>query len=128
MVICMQHVVMLNDITTRADIEKLMRSFYARVLLDIELASKFADMNLEMHLPKIIDFWQSTIIGGAEYTGQPFPPHAVLDLEARHFELWLSYFHECLHELFAGPHVEEMKKKAEHVATMFRFQLGLFDS
>lgn len=116
---------MAADIQTRADIEQVMRIFYKRALADPELGPKFADMELEQHIPKIVDFWQSTSIGGASYTGSPFGPHKPLGLEQRHFDLWLSYFEQTMDELFTGPVADQMRSKAHHVANIFRFKLGL---
>ncbi len=116
---------MLRDIETRADLDVLMRTFYERVLEDAELGPKFADIDMDAHIPKILDFWQSTSIGGAEYTGSPFAPHKPLQLEERHFELWLQYFESTLNALFEGPRCQQIWAKAQHVANMFRFSLGL---
>ena len=61
----------------------------------------------------------------AQYTGSPFPPHKPLNLEERHFELWLQYFESCVADLFEGPRCQQIVAKAQHVANMFRFSLGL---
>ena len=116
---------MLEDIQSREDIEQLMRAFYAQALAHPELGPKFQAMDLEDHIPKIVDFWQSTSIGGAEYTGSPFAPHKPLGLEEKHFALWLALFELTLRERFEGPVVDQFMQKAQHVANMFRFKLGL---
>ncbi|NRA36695.1 MAG: group III truncated hemoglobin [Planctomycetes bacterium] len=118
---------MIQDIETRSDIEQFMNAFYVTVLADQELAVKFAAVDLEEHKSHIVDFWQSTIIGGVSYTASPFAAHRSLDLAERHFQLWLAYFEDTLNAMFSGPRTEQCKQKAHHVANMFRFKLGLLD-
>ena len=119
---------MTADLATRADIESLMRLFYERALADDLLGPKFSAIDMEAHIPKIVDFWQSTTIGGANYTASPFGPHKPLALQQEHFDRWLSLFEQTLNECFAGPIAEQIWQKAGNVANMMRFQLGLMKS
>lgn len=116
---------MQTDIATRADIEGLMRRFYEQALVDPLLGPKFAAIDMEAHIPKIVDFWQSTSIGGASYVGSPFGPHKPLGLEQAHFDRWLELFEQTLRDQFSGPIADQLWQKAGNVANMMRFQLGL---
>ena len=125
---CDQTTSMATDIASRADIESLMRQFYQRALADDLLGPKFGAIDMEEHIPRIVDFWQSTTIGGANYTASPFGPHKPLALQQEHFDRWLSLFEQTLNECFAGPIAEQIWQKAGNVANMMRFQLGLMKS
>ena len=114
-----------KDLATRADIEKLMRSFYEQALRDPMLGVKFADIDMDEHIATIVDFWQSTSIGGATYAGSPFAPHKPLGLQQVHFDRWLALFEATLRERFQGPIADQIWQKANNVANMLRFQLGL---
>jgi hemoglobin len=115
----------MKDIKTRTDLELLMNDFYNAALKDETLAPKFVNMNLESHLPVIVDFWQSGLLGGAAYTGSPFDKHIPLELENIHFTLWLDYFNKTVDRHFAGENANIIKNKADNIAKVFRFKLGL---
>ena len=115
----------LDDLTTEEDLFTLMRAFYATATVDPILAPKFADLDLEEHIPVIVEFWKGVIIGGSSYRGSPLAVHVPLDLEVRHFEAWIPLFHRTIDARFAGPHAETLKSRAVTIAAVFRHQLGL---
>ncbi|MCP5052208.1 MAG: group III truncated hemoglobin [bacterium] len=115
----------MNDIKTRADLELLMNEFYEAVMKDEVLSPKFKDMVLENHLPVIVNFWQSSILGGAMYTGSPFDKHIPLELGKIHFTVWLDYFRKIVDKHFHGDRATIIKNKAESIAKVFMFKLGL---
>jgi hypothetical protein len=56
------------DITSRDDIDALMRDFYGRAMSDPVIGRLFtevAHLDLDEHLPVIGDFWESTLFGRA---------------------------------------------------------------
>ncbi len=111
-----------TDITTEADIKKLVDSFYDKVNQDALLAPIFNDLskvNWETHLPIMYRFWSSILLGTSSYSGQPFPKHAFLPIDHTHFAQWLFLFHETLTENFQGPVVEEAKLRAANIARIF---------
>ncbi len=74
---------MLNTQITKENLNKLVLTFYTRVLKDKELASFFieklgADMKSEIwqkHITLLTDFWYTISHGKGEYKGSPFAPH-----------------------------------------------------
>jgi hemoglobin len=51
------------DILNRADVEKLITEFYAKVRQDALLAPVFQHVDWPHHTPIIIDFWSSLLLG-----------------------------------------------------------------
>jgi hemoglobin len=84
-----------------AMIERLVRSFYARVRGDAILAPIFAAkiQDWEPHLQKMFAFWSSVALMSGRYHGQPMIRHLPLPIDARHFDRWLALFAETAREL-----------------------------
>lgn len=88
---------------TEALIERLVRSFYAKVRADPDLGPLFAAKigdDWEPHLAKMFDFWSSVTRKTARYRGKPNAVHARLQgVEPEHFLRWLSLFRETAREV-----------------------------
>ena len=84
-----------------AMIERLVRSFYARVREDEVLgpifAAKIADW--EPHLEKMFAFWSSVALMSGRYHGRPMAKHLPLPIDARHFDRWLDLFRKTAHDI-----------------------------
>ncbi len=106
----------------RAQLDALLNRFYERVRRDPLIGPVFnevAKVNWEEHLPKIGDFWEQLLFEGQAYKGRPFPPHIPLQLEAAHFERWLSLFFLTVDEAHEGFKAEELKKRAYNIGLTF---------
>jgi hemoglobin len=119
-----------GDIEDREDVERLVRAFYGRALVDPVIGWIFVDvahLDLEEHLPKIASFWETILLGHRTYAGGAFRPHAALHaqvpLRAGHFERWLALWRATVDELFAGERAELAKAHAARVARAFRGRL-----
>ncbi len=119
-----------SDITSRADVERLVRAFYGRALTDDVIGYLFTDvakLDLEAHVPRITDFWETVLLGGTAYRGGAFGPHARLHeksgLRGGHFSRWLALWTQTVDELFAGPTAQLAKSHAERVAGAFHRRL-----
>jgi hemoglobin len=89
-------------ICTEEEIATMVHSFYAKVRGDAVLGPIFGAhiSDWDHHLPKMIDFWSSTLRGTARYRGTPMPKHAALPgLDAAKFSRWLGLFDQTLEEL-----------------------------
>lgn len=102
-----------RDITSPADLDRLLRHFYARAFADELLGHVFVDvigMDLEDHLPAITAFWQRVLLGTGEYRGRPLAQHravhAQVPLTDEHFARWLALWRSGLDALFVGPVTE----------------------
>jgi hemoglobin len=116
---------LMNDILTRNDIQLLIDRFYTKVRADALLAPVFAHVDWEHHTPIIINFWSSLLLGDESYQGNPFQKHIGLAINPTHFQQWLKLFHETIDENFSGEKALEAKDRANSIAKMFQFKLGL---
>jgi hemoglobin len=117
---------MKKDLETRADINNLLNSFYAKAMIDKVIGYIFtevAKLDLEHHLPIIGDFWETLLFGTGgyqKYGSNPMRIHAQLNeetpLRAEHFRQWLGLFRATVDELFAGEHAEMAKLRAGAIA------------
>ncbi|HEX5147414.1 MAG TPA: group III truncated hemoglobin [Conexibacter sp.] len=119
-----------QDIRTRDDVERLVRAFYGKALVDPQIGFLFTDvarLDLEAHVPQIASFWETVLLGVKSYSGTPFEPHARLhakvELRAGHFGRWLALWGETVDELFAGERAELAKAHALRVAQAFHRRL-----
>ena len=115
-----------RDITSREDIDALMRRFYGKAMTDPVIGPLFTDvarLDLVHHLPVIGDFWESTLFGSGVYSRHrrnPLLVHAELDRQARlephHFQRWLALFTESVDAAFAGVRAEYAKQRGHAIA------------
>ena len=123
-----------RDIETRADCEQLVRAFYGRALTDPIIGFLFTDvakLDLEQHVPRITNFWDTILLGARSYGGGAFRPHIELHfkvpLARGHFDRWLYLWTMTVDELFAGERAELAKSHAIRVAAAFESRLRSFD-
>lgn len=123
-----------KDIETRADCERLVRAFYGRALVDPIIGFLFTDvakLDLEAHVPRITNFWETVLLGARSYGGGAFRPHVELHfkvpLTRGHFDRWLYLWAMTLDELFEGERAELAKAHAVRVAAAFASRLRSFD-
>lgn len=114
-----------HDIQTDQDVTTLITEFYKRVRADELLAPHFAHVDWEHHTPTIIDFWKMILLGDTHYKGNPFLKHISLKLSKDDFTRWLSHFKYTVDEHFSGEKADEAKMRADSIALIFQFKLGL---
>lgn len=116
----------MSDISSRADIDVLMRRFYGKAMSDPLIGYLFTEvamLDLEHHLPVIGDFWESVLFGAGVYARHrrnPLLVHAALDekesLRPDHFGRWLDLFNQTIDESFSGPRADFAKQRGEAIA------------
>ncbi len=121
----------MRDIENRPDIENLMKSFYSKALSDKKIGYIFTDVakiDLEHHLPIIVDFWEMILFGTVnfqeKYQRSPMQKHIELNkkvpLVLEHFDAWLKLFFTTVDEMFTGEKSDMVKYRAKAIAnTMF---------
>ncbi|MEZ4903311.1 MAG: group III truncated hemoglobin [Spirosomataceae bacterium] len=116
---------MKKQLESRSDVELLVNQFYEKIRQDPELGLIFEDIaqiNWEVHLPKMVDFWEGILFGTLNYNGQPMPPHFRLTtqytLTPQHFDRWLALFFENVDTFFEGEKAEDVKYRAYSIATI----------
>jgi hemoglobin len=115
--------VTLRDIGSRADLSAFIDAFYARLLADPSIAPLFVTLDLDVHLPILVDFWAMILLGDSAYRRNAFQKHVPLAIEHSHFEIWLGHFETALDELHAGEKTDLAKSRARSIAAMFRSKL-----
>jgi hemoglobin len=115
----------MTDILTRTEIETLVNKFYERVRADELLAPVFAHVDWPHHLPVMYNFWSSILLGDMSYNGSPFSKHVGLVITADHFSRWLKLFMETVDTEFKGPIADEAKNRAQSIADLFQYKMGL---
>jgi hemoglobin len=107
-------------------IKLMVNTFYTNVRNDAMLGPIFEKIiqdRWQEHLEKMYRFWQTILLNEHSYFGSPFPPHAKLPIDAKHFERWLSIFNANIDKNFSGPKADEAKWRAERMAAMFTHKL-----
>ncbi len=119
------------DVLARTDIEQIVQRFYARMLEDSIIGFIFTDVakiQLEQHLPIIVDFWHDVLFKGKLYRGNALQKHLQLNqlisLKPGHFTRWLSLFHAAVDEHHTGENADKMKQRAELVADAISSAIG----
>ncbi len=111
-----------------AMIERLVRSFYARVRDDEILGPIFAAkiVEWEPHLQKMFAFWSSVALMSGRYHGQPMARHLPLPIDARHFDRWLALFARTAHDVCPPAAAERFILLSRRVAESL--ELGIANS
>jgi hemoglobin len=120
-----------KDIANRDDLLLLMRSFYDKLLADPAISYIFTDIakiDLEHHLPVLVDFWDSILFQSDTYHKNAMQPHIQLHqqspLQKQHFEIWLRYFKQTVDELFEGEKAFIAKERATSIATVMQIKIS----
>lgn len=119
------------DISTREDLDFLMRRFYDKLLVDDVVGYLFTeviDLDLEEHFPQLVDFWEVQLLNGGRYQGNPMKAHLNLHqkeaLTKAHFDRWLEHFNSSIDEHFEGPKAHLAKERALSIATVMQIKIA----
>jgi len=115
----------MKDIETRADVEKMVSTFYDKVKADELLAPQFEQVYWPHHLPVMYNFWSSILLGDMSYNGSPLAKHMNLPITTEHFNRWVKLFIENIDTQFSGTIAEESKNRARMIANLFQHKMGL---
>jgi len=120
-----------RDIENRADLEKLLETFYKKVFKDDLISHFFIEvvpLNLETHIPVIADFWESVLLDGRGYRKNVMEIHLNISekskIEKKDLDRWVKIFSETVDELFEGPKASLAKQKAASIATMMIIKIN----
>jgi hemoglobin len=120
---------MQKDISTISDIQLLVNEFYGNVRKDELLAPIFNNVIQKRwpeHLEKMYRFWQTVLLDEHTYFGSPFPPHAKLPIEQKHFDKWLFIWHSTIDTHFTGEKADEAKWRGNKMAVMFSSKIEYY--
>lgn len=120
-----------TDIKNREDIKMLVELFYRKVIIDPLIGVIFNDVLVfrwDSHIPVMVDFWESVLLGASAYKGNTMRAHIGLDkkhpLGPEHFERWKKLFFETLDEHFAGDVALEAKRKVELMEVLMQTKIA----
>ena len=120
-----------RDIQTREDLLILLTAFYEKVFKDDLIGHFFTDvmhLDLEKHIPRITDFWETVLLNGTSYKSNAIAPHMHINtlspMHEKHFKRWLHLFGETIDDLFSGDTAETAKQRALSIATVMRIKIA----
>lgn len=124
---------MKNDIESKEDIVLLVDTFYKMVKENNILGYIFEDIakiDWPTHLPKMYSFWESLLLEGHSYTGNPMEKHIALSkitpLTQKEFNEWIFLFTNTVDTLFTGEKAEEAKLRASNIARLMLHKIETF--
>jgi hemoglobin len=119
----------MKEIENRKDIEELMEAFYSKALVDDMIGYFFtevAPLHMGIHMPLIVDFWETVLFGKALYKGNVLQVHQHIHqlsaFEEKHFTRWVYLFTQTVDELYSGEKAEMAKQRAESIATIMKIK------
>ena len=108
------------------DLYPVLVAFYDEVAREPLLVPYFAEVDMEAHMPTIVDFWSTMVFHTRRYHANAFLPHLKMPgLTAAHFGRWLATLARVLESAHAGPNTERMKDLAQRVAHSMQIRLGI---
>ena len=116
-----------KDISSREDIMLMVDQFYEKVKLDEQIGPVFnnAIKDWSKHLPIMYEFWSQMLLGKGNYNNSPFEKHISLPIKKGDFQIWTTLFFATVDEYFEGEKATEAKTRAESIAKVFEFKLGV---
>ncbi|MFJ4780594.1 group III truncated hemoglobin [Streptomyces sp. NPDC088762] len=123
------------DISDRADLEAVLRRFYTAAFADPQIGPFFtqiAGTDLEVHLPRITNFWERAIFRTADYRRNAYAPHAALHsvraMTAADFGRWVQLWNATIDGRHRGPNAERAKAQGERIALTLHKRLAGHDA
>ena len=112
-------------VVDRESITRLVLRFYDGVRADALLGPSFDAVlagRWATHLPRMVEFWSTLLIGTHSFSGNVYGKHMALDgITPRHFERWLELWFATTATLFAPPDASRMQQMAQGIArNLFR--------
>ena len=121
---------MKKDISNSEDISFLVHTFYDKVMQDDLIGpffTKVANVNWDEHLPHMIQFWETVLLGKATFEGWPMRTHLLLNkkqpMKVEHFERWSEMWFSIIDENFEGEIATEAKNRARIMKDLILFKI-----
>ena len=121
----------MNDIESRADIEKLIIAFYEKVKQDKTIGFIFNEvvkMDWPHHIPVIVDFWETILLDNPVYNKNAMEVHYDLNkkvpLKKEYFDSWLYLFNNTIDELYQGKIASLAKTRAKSIGHLMLFKMN----
>ena len=122
----------MKDIEVRADIIRLIDTFYEKIKVNPLLGPIFIEvvlLNFEQHLPILYDFWCTVLLGEQSYHRNAMEAHLALakktPMTKGHFDEWLLIFTATVDELYQGEKADEIKYRAQSIAGLMLHKINM---
>lgn len=120
----------MDDIKNRNDIISIVDTFYELALQDDTIGiffNKVVELDRDVHIPIIYDFWESTLFGLATYKGNPMKIHLslhdLMPLTNNHFDRWITLWEGTIDKMYIGPKANEAISKASQIAQLMKYKI-----
>ena len=121
---------MKKDITSRNDIEQIIKQFYDLSFQDERLGKIFKEispLHLETHIPLVADFWEGILLDGDKYRGNVTEKHfnvnSLTALTKSDFDNWYNYWEKAVNNLCEGEKAEMAKFRARSIADIMSYKM-----
>ena len=116
------------DVVDEAAVRQMVELFYQEVQRDAVLGPVFGarlDGRWPAHLERMVDFWNSILLGTKSFQGNVYGKHMALSgIAPEHFVRWLALFRQTVTTLFNDAAAAEILSVADRIAGSL--QLGFF--
>lgn len=119
-----------HDISSPRDIDHLVRAFYKKATADPVIGKFFTEVvqiNWELHIPVIVNFWSTALLGEGDYRGNVMDAHIKLHkiepMKKEHFDRWVSLWQQTIEEMFVGSKAEEAKQRGSSIAQIMTYHM-----
>jgi len=119
----------LTSEVTKENLNKLVVSFYAKVIKDDLIGPIFIDVlgkdmkneTWKSHIELLTNFWAAIALGESDYNRTPFAPHLEFAdrLSVKAFERWLKLFFETLNSIYEPALAQQFLARSKHIAGNF---------
>ncbi len=124
-----------KDISSRADIDLLIRLFYDKVRANDQIGIIFNEvvpMDWEHHIPVIVDFWETILLDADKYHKNAMEPHFAINkkfpLLPVHFQAWVQLFVETVEENFTGEKATLAINRARGIAGIMQIKMDAINT
>ncbi len=121
----------MKDIENKQDIELLISQFYKKVIADPFIGpffTKVVHFSWDVHIPIMVSFWETILLGKITYKGNPMIKHIELNklspLEPSHFKRWLTLWEETINKNFSGQKAAEAITRAGTIAQIMQNKIS----
>lgn len=116
-----------KDISTRQDIELIVKTFYDKVRTDNFLNQSFDETDWEKHVLLMTNFWDNVLFYSAEFSGNPMvrhqEAHEKLPMSKEQFHRWLIVFNETVDASHIGKNTTLLKERAKKISAILQDKL-----
>lgn len=121
---------MLRDIENKEDLQLIFETFYQKVIKDEMIGhffTKVIPVDLEVHLPIIVQFWEYNLFHKGTYSKNLLAIHQHVDekssISYNDIDKWVKLLYETIDILFAGTVTSRLKTNALSIATIMKLKV-----